>query len=245
MGPRFLPDGDLLFTGLDKRLLRIAPDGSERSRVGGDGYAPYNAIARDVPTRVFALERDDGTEIWHADLDGRTAVQITHAGAATKPDISPDGKWVVYVTAHDGALWRVPSTGGTPVRLSPGIASNPAVSPDGTWVAMLFRETPGSPWIPAVVRMHRPGSVRKLALPPNTALWDIRFSRDGTAIDVAINDNEAGNIWRWPLDGSAPTQLTHFASEELRSFDWSWDGKLLACVRGGWRGDVVLLRGAW
>lgn len=82
-------------------------------------------------------------------------------------------------------------------------------------------------------------------LPPEKELWHLRFSRDGRALDVALLDSIAGNVWRLPLDGGPPVQLTNFSSDELRSFDWSWDGKLLACLRGGWRGDVVLIRGDW
>jgi len=50
------------------------------------------------------------------------------------------------------------------------------------------------------------------------------------------------NIWRQPLDGSAPRQLTHFTSDRIFSFAWSRDGKRLAVSRGTVSGDVVLIR---
>ena len=37
------------------------------------------------------------------------------------------------------------------------------------------------------------------------------------------------NIWAQPIDGSAPKQLTHFKTDRIFSFDWSGDGKQLAC----------------
>src|SRR5260370_417494 len=55
-------------------------------------------------------------------------------------DWSPDGRSLVYVTwsSDGGQLWKIPSTGGTPVRLSKSLAvySNPAWSPDGTKIVL-------------------------------------------------------------------------------------------------------------
>jgi Tol biopolymer transport system component len=210
------------------------------------GPTLYKSIARDVDAMVFVLDGPDGrSQIWRADLDGGTPIQLTRGEAATKPDVSPDGKWVVYVSAIDGALWKIPYAGGQPTRLAPGTMSDPAVSPDGRWVAALFRESVVSPWVPVLISLEDGGISRTLPLPEQKTVSHVRFSRDGAALDVALNDNHAGNVWRLPLDGGQPIQLTQFAGNELRSFDWSWDGKLLACERGGWRGDIVLLRGGW
>lgn len=204
----------------------------------------YKAVAADGRFMVFSqLDRDGVSQIHRADVDGRNPVQLTYGIASTKPAITPDGKWVVYVTAADGALWKVPFEGGEPARLAPGVVSDPAVSPDGQWIAVSLRD--GSRWVPGLISINGGGVSRTMALPPGTSLWHVRFSRDGTALDLALTDHQAGNIWRQPLDGGPARQLTHFPTDELRSFDWSWDGTLLACVRGGWRGDIVLLRGGW
>ncbi|HET8760370.1 MAG TPA: hypothetical protein VFN94_04840, partial [Nitrospiria bacterium] len=239
--PRFLPDGRLFFTGPDQFLWRINADGSGRLRLAN---TLYKAVAPDGRTMVYSqLDRDGVSHIHRADVDGQNAVQLTYGAASTKPAITPDGKWVVYVTAADGALWKVPLEGGRPVPLAPGVVSDPAVSPDGQWVAVSQRQ--GSRLVPGLIPLNGRGVSRTMALPPGTSLWHVRFSRDGTALDLALTDSRAGNIWRLPLDGGPARQLTHFATDEVRSFDWSWDGTLLACVRGGWRGDIVLLRGGW
>jgi hypothetical protein len=39
-----------------------------------------------------------------------------------------------------------------------------------------------------------------------------------------------------------PTQITHFNSEEIDSFDLSQDGKRIVMSRGTIRQDVVLIR---
>jgi serine/threonine protein kinase/Tol biopolymer transport system component len=243
-GPRFFPDGSLIFTGMDQSLWRTNAAGTGRTRVGQGFYTSVSPDGRHIvysPT-IHAAAR----HLWRADADGRNAVPITHGPAATHPEISPDGRWVVYITPVDGAVWKVPLAGGEAVRLADGIAADVAVSPDSRWVAVSHRSPEGGPAAPALIRMDGGGVARKLALPATGHLWSLRFARDGGALDVSLGRGvSAGNLWRLPLDGRSPVQLTRFSSEELRSFDWSWDGKTLACLRGGWRGEVVLLRGDW
>ena len=74
---------------------------------------------------------------------------ITLLAACGPPSLLPDGSAaVVAITAPDlvsdeeaGSLWRVPTAGGRPRRLTRGHHdSAPAVSPDGAWVAFLRRE---------------------------------------------------------------------------------------------------------
>jgi dipeptidyl aminopeptidase/acylaminoacyl peptidase len=75
-------------------------------------------------------------------------------GGADGYDISPDGKYIVYVSNPDpepqsstnGDLWMVPVTGGTPQNLtSQNLAfdGNPKFSPDGRYIAYLKQTTPG------------------------------------------------------------------------------------------------------
>jgi Tol biopolymer transport system component len=49
------------------------------------------------------------------------------------------------------------------------------------------------------------------------------------------------NIWLQPVDGGQPRQLTDFKTDRIFSFDWSRDGKWLACSRGAIDNDVVLI----
>jgi Tol biopolymer transport system component len=199
--PRLLPDGRLVFTGHDGYLWRANADGSERLRLG-PGF--YKAVASDGRSLVFSHEGEGGSQIWRADTDGRNRVRITHGQAATQPDTSPDGQWIVYTTAVDGALWKVPLAGGEPVRLADGFIANPSISPNGRWVAARVKDRADAPWEAALIPMAGGAIARKLPLPPGNDLWDLRFSRDGRAVDVAVNKDTIGNLWRLPLDGGPP-----------------------------------------
>ena len=50
------------------------------------------------------------------------------------------------------------------------------------------------------------------------------------------------NVWRFPLDGSAPRPVTTFTSEHVINYRWSRDGKMLALSRGTYSTDVVLIK---
>ncbi len=50
------------------------------------------------------------------------------------------------------------------------------------------------------------------------------------------------NIWRRPLDGGEPKQVTSFTSDRITAFAVSRDGKRLALARGTTTSDVVLIK---
>lgn len=54
---------------------------------------------------------------------------------ASTPALTPDGSEIIF--SYDGDLWKVPSAGGTAVRITAmdGIEDYPRVSPDGRWIA--------------------------------------------------------------------------------------------------------------
>lgn len=53
----------------------------------------------------------------------------------SNPTLSPDGSQLVF--SFEGDLWKVPSSGGTALRLTAmdGMEQNPRISPDGKWLA--------------------------------------------------------------------------------------------------------------
>ncbi len=74
------------------------------------------------------------------------------------------------------------------------------------------------------------------------AIGSIAFSADGKGIVYPIRSGDTDNLWLQNLDGSPGKQLTDFKSEVIRDFDFSFDGKQLAIIRGHREADVVLLR---
>jgi Tol biopolymer transport system component len=70
----------------------------------------------------------------------------------------------------------------------------------------------------------------------------VHWSADGAALLYSKTIGGVSNVWRLPIDGGEPKQLTSFTSLRITSFALSRDGKRLALARGSTRSDVVLIR---
>ncbi len=60
-------------------------------------------------------------DLWRVGLDGGRAERVTtHPGYETHPAVSPDGRWLAFVGAYEGApdVYVMPTAGGPPRRLS-------------------------------------------------------------------------------------------------------------------------------
>lgn len=74
--------------------------------------------------------------------NGKPRILVDQLCNQFQPNYSPDGKWICYVSWSDnegGYLWRVPSQGGIPEKLttSPGLYQHPSWSPDGNKVVFI------------------------------------------------------------------------------------------------------------
>ncbi|MCM3874029.1 MAG: hypothetical protein ND895_25355, partial [Pyrinomonadaceae bacterium] len=69
----------------------------------------------------------------------------------------------------------------------------------------------------------------------------IRWTSDGRGLTYINTQGGVSNIWRQPLNGGEPVQLTNFTTGRIFNFDWSRDGKWLALARGSVTSDVVLI----
>jgi len=125
---------------------------------------------------VFARNKL-GWDIYRMDADGANVVALTAKGGNCRPDWSPDGKHIAYVSDvadGKGDVWIMDANGGNKQRLTPGDDSydyNPAWSPDGLWI--VYETATGSkngPWSLAVIPAQ--GGTPILLTPPGA---DDRF----------------------------------------------------------------------
>jgi TolB protein len=169
---------------------------------------------------------------------------LTNGVSEEFPSVSADGKWAIYAatgsTKH--TLWKVPIDGGAPVQLTDKLSTWPDVSPDGQKIACWYRAESGAKWQIAVIPISG-GDPEKVFDVPPSADYAIptRWMPDGRGISFVATRDGVSNIWNQPLDGAAPKQLTSFTSDQIHWFDWSSDGKQLACSRGRMLNDVVLI----
>src|SRR6266516_3308736 len=131
------------------------------------------------------------------------------------PDISPDGKWVVYSSAKAGtfAPWKVPIEGGEPVKLTDQFSLSPTVSPDGKLVAFTGQDPESHRLGPAVVPMDGGKVTFPVGFPPDAS--NFQWTRDGHGLMYTLTRQGVDNVWSQPLEGGKPKQLTHFTSDSI------------------------------
>jgi eukaryotic-like serine/threonine-protein kinase len=243
--PAWSPDGRIVCTkstaggvgniwvmesdGRNARQLTVNTEGVNRApRVSPDG-------------RYVVFKPYPSGHIWRMDMDGNNAKQLTNSPLDFgDPNLSPDGKLVVYAKkgAEEG-IWKVSIEGGDPVRLNDAEARNPQISPDGRWVAYFYRDPKATPTHGvAIAELQGGPPATRLDLATDALLWDA----DGHSLLYTKAEGGVENIWRQPITGGTPRQITHFTSDKIFSFDVSRDGKRLVMQRGRENSDVMLIR---
>ena len=219
-------------------------NGDNVRQVTAAGHADSNpsVTADGLRHLVFQSNRSGRLQIWRADIDGGNARQLTQGGGNTQPHVSPDGRWVLYISSRDGVngLWRISTGGGNPVRLTDKPTSWPRVSPD---------RHPGGVWL------HCGARVRATA----TCRAGHRWHGTGEAVQC----HQARQLSQWhSLDsrrcrGDIPrlgrrhlaaadlrrraATLAGLPQEKLFTYGWSPDGQRFAFTRGTESRDVILL----
>ena len=69
----------------------------------------------------------------------------------------------------------------------------------------------------------------------------MRWTPDGRAVTYIGRENGLADIWSQSIDGGEPKRLTNFKADNIFSFDWSRDNKLVIS-HGTSTSDVVLMR---
>jgi len=168
-GYSFTPDSQAVVFTADGKIKRVAVD----SRVVAT--IPFSAkVEAELAPRIYNTytigdgpltlrqmrwtnQTPDGSKlvfsaagkIWGMDVPGGKPQRITSsADREFEPMLSPDGRWIAYVTWSDaggGNLWKAPLAGGAPVRLSEaaGFFTMPRWSPDSTRIAFVYGSARG------------------------------------------------------------------------------------------------------
>ena len=139
-GVEWTPDGKIVYTATTGKNLSIwimDEDGkNERQLIptGGKNISPTCGQRRVYSFRVDQERQECSLR---ARTDGSEMRQLTDDEFAGQPHVSPDGKWVVYVSSSgtERTVWRIPSDGGEKTRILDMEASWVRVSPDSRLVA--------------------------------------------------------------------------------------------------------------
>jgi eukaryotic-like serine/threonine-protein kinase len=200
------------------------------------------ADGRDVVFTHAGQTTEATSTIWRMKADGSDLQPLSDGKLDQFGMCSPDRKRVYYLDAANGALNDVPLDGGKSERVTelPPITEFD-ISPDGKLIAFPTIASADSQVVISLVPTDSPQNPKflKIERPIRAAP---RFTHDGKAVLYSFRDKDADNLWLQPLDGSSGKQITKFQSERIVDFHWSFDGSILALIRGHTDSDVVLIR---
>ena len=249
LGLSWTPDGKIVYTSTASGtcdIWIIDADGSHKKRLtAGVGGNFFPSVSPDGRYVVFNSDRTGVDDIWRMDVNGGDPKQLTRGQLAARPYCSPDGRWIVYMNRSSGqvTLWKVSIGGGAPLQLTSNDkpSSTPAISPDGKLLSYFGMNKQNQPALNIIPFVGEAIS-KTIDLPPSVRVnKNHAWTSDGGAVIYSQSIGDVSNLWKRPLDGGAPTQLTDFKSGGIGWFALSRDGKQLALSRGIPGGEVVLI----
>jgi serine/threonine protein kinase/Tol biopolymer transport system component len=243
-GGTWTPDGHIVYSSDasgNRDLWIMDADGGNQKQLTSDAGTNLSpVVSPDGRYIVFVSDRKDAKHnIWRIDMDGGNPKQLTDGNYDRNPAFSPDGRFVVYTSmgVSQPNLWRVAVEGGEPQKLNDKFSVAPQVSPDGKMIACYYwDEKPDTQLSIALIPFEGGQPVKTFNLPSQFVRWNA----DGSALTYIDSRGGVSNIWSQPVDGRQPAQLTDFKADQIFAFEWSRDGRQLACARGIVTSDVVL-----
>ena len=221
-------DGKIYFTDNEARSFRMNSDGSARAQIPDRDTSALYAVSCGPDAIVFALLRDNNLNLFRQASGAGEIKQLTSERDAEDPVCTRDGKFVYYVDYFDGALKRVSTATGASELVAQGSANGAALSPDDKRLAFLhFWEHKSS------LQVQDLDGGNKISISASAVVGRPQWTPDGRALILDKATGSGTNLFYQPLDGSQPTQITHFDAEprQIRAFSLSPDGKQIAITR--------------
>jgi hypothetical protein len=232
LGPRF--GGTSLFylssRGTGDGLWRFQDGQTTEIWNGSDGaLLDPPAVSGDGRRVAIALRRSGKLTLHLATAEGNElrplGESIDISGAA---DWSRDGQWIVTggTDTRSPGVFKIPVSGGMPVRLTTGEASNPVWSPAGNLI-VYAGENVG--FFAPLLAVRPDGTPVKL--PSIEVLREgvrVRFLPDGSGLVYLQGLPSAQNLWLLDLATMKTRELTRLNNAgAIRSFDISPDGNIV------------------
>lgn len=226
-------DGKIYFNDTDYHGFRMNADGTAATRIPDPETNAAYVTTCGPNAIVFGQIRDNMLNLLRQDLTTGEIKQLTHEKDAETPACTKDGATVYYDDNFEGpSLRRISASGGQPETVAQNSAGGVSISPDQKRLAFLQFEDSGGEHKTLVVFQDIDGK-NKGSLPGATIIHRPEWTPDGRALILDKAMGAGSNLFYQPLEGSAPTQITHFDSEPLgvSAFAFSPDGKQIAISR--------------
>lgn len=240
-------DGRLVVCGTEsgaEGLWIMSADGSNKKPLtdGKDGIWLQPTMSGDGRSVVFNSTRSGTPQIWSIGLDGQNLTQLTHSDTQVSiGHLLSDNQTVFYQKNQRPEGWIVikQNADGTTVPATEKEADRWSISPDEKFLAFNTDDPKtGKPVI--FIKSLESGIILK-SFPgdPNRTLG---WTRDSKAVVYDEGKNGASELMLQPIEGGEARKITDFRNDAIFWFDWSFDGKTLAVVRGKQPTDIVMIK---
>jgi serine/threonine protein kinase len=244
-------DGQLLMSVLRGSVALLNPNTGAKtpllSQIRFPGFA-YSCPDGHIVFTALSGDKIVG-HVFRADADGGNIKELTNGKFDYVPVCSADSKTVLFGDA-DSRFDKVGIDGGASQQF-PGYGNfgRITVSPDGKTAAVITNRAGEAKEKIGLFSLDFSQPLRLMDFERRRVQYGslfgdepILFTRDGAGIVYPIREGQVDNLWLQHLDGSPGKQITDFKSEFIRDYDYSYDGKQLAIIRGHRESDVVLIR---
>ncbi len=170
-----------------------------------------------------------GSDIWIYDIARNTFTRLTTDGTSLRPEWTPDGRSVVFISTVDGkpSIRRQPADGSGGAETLYRPAQEPfeaLVSPDSEW--LVYRTAPGATYSRDILAVRLKGErvVTPIATGPNSEQLP-HLSPDGKWLVYQSNETGRFEIYMRPFPGAgARVQVSDNGGTEAL---WARDGRIL------------------
>lgn len=221
--------------------------------------ADLAAIYSPVPTPngryiVFSSQMSKTVRIWRMDADGKNLLKLTEENpdyGDFNPQVTTDGKTVIFQRGSNSGdrsdLMKVSIEGGRVASFYANAQTSvgqPRLAPDGRRIA--FSEYDIDTFDKHInIASINGDSLAKIEKTLEFSLINLFYwSPDSKSLTILSGQEGVPNLFRLPLDGSAPQPITEYKSGKILNFTWSNDGRSLFIARGITNNDLILIRDA-
>lgn len=223
-------------------ISRIDVDGSNQVPItvkAKNNYSP--AATSDGRFVVFSSNRTGSYNIWRMNAeDGSDQKQLTFSDSNFYPAVSPDNRWVAYdkQQAKEKSVWKVPLEGGNEIKVADRYRM-PVFSPDSQFIVARFDLISGTN--DTVILNADTAELWKQIKIPNLEWQRINYTSENT-LSYIEKINGYPNIVSYDIVSGEKKPLTNFSRNQIFSYAWSPDSRLLACQLGTKNSNVVTIR---
>ncbi|MGE3466107.1 MAG: winged helix-turn-helix domain-containing protein [Pyrinomonadaceae bacterium] len=245
----FASDGAIVYSstaGGNREIWRMSADGTDARPLTANANITFGMSISSIDGSVVFCSSEDGKHVLKiANSDGSDIRQLTDGPDDVNPQVSPDGRTVVFQKGlynKTVTLWKFDLVDGLQTQLTETFGAKPALSLDGSKVAYYFMDQEKSGiWTIGLVSALDGAPVGKLDFPKSVAERRMRWHPGGRAIAQIYNEGDAINLLSIPLNGTRATSLKDLAKGDVQWFDFSADGGRIVIAHSEERRDLVQL----